>query len=130
VKRREDRAAHRVETFAYDELYRLHHWSHTNGGVTVAREPNNPLLGKLQRSLAPELRAHLQARLPEPMIPSAFLLLASLRLSTHGKVDRNALSALATPRPLGPSRAISPRTPLETAVARFWQEVLGMLAVG
>ena len=46
VKRREDHAAHRVETFAYDELYRLRHWSNTSGGVTIARSRGSASLGR------------------------------------------------------------------------------------
>jgi RHS repeat-associated protein len=52
VKRREDHAAHRVETFAYDELYRLRHWSNTSGGVTVARELRYDPIGNLEQVLS------------------------------------------------------------------------------
>jgi amino acid adenylation domain-containing protein/non-ribosomal peptide synthase protein (TIGR01720 family) len=70
-----------------------------------------------------QLRAYLKERLPEPMVPSAFVLLPSLPLTPNGKVDRGALPA---PHP-GPEPAAGgtpPRTPVEEQLARIWREVL------
>jgi amino acid adenylation domain-containing protein len=76
------------------------------------------------------LRRWLQQTLPEPMIPSAFVLLERLPLAAGGKVDRGAL-----PDP-GPSpfeagaQYVAPRTPLEETLARVWAEVLELERVG
>lgn len=83
-----------------------------------------------ERVFVSELRDHLLARLPEYMIPSAFVVLHALPLTSNGKLDRRSL-----PRPDGVSTAAdssftAPRTPVEGALARQWQELLGVQRVG
>jgi microcystin synthetase protein McyA len=46
---------------------------------------------RLAAQLIPQLRSYLQDKLPEYMIPSAFMLLSELPLSTNGKINRRAL---------------------------------------
>ena len=74
---------------------------------------------------APTLRAHLRARLPEAMIPSAFVALATFPVLASGKLDRAALPAptLAPAPAEAPSRP--PRTDGERLVAEVFAEVLG-----
>ncbi|MFI5912031.1 amino acid adenylation domain-containing protein [Dactylosporangium sp. NPDC051541] len=78
---------------------------------------------------AASLRAHLAASLPAHMVPTRFVRLERLPLTTHGKVDRQAL-----PHPLRqPLRApvsTPPRTAAEELVAQAWRDVLGVPAVG
>ncbi|AGN70717.1 hypothetical protein B2K_39560 [Paenibacillus mucilaginosus K02] len=81
-----------------------------------------------ERELAAgELRGRLAAVLPSYMIPSYFVQLAELPLTTSGKVDRRRL-----PRPDAASSAgaekgfIAPRNAVEAQLARLWQEVLGV----
>ncbi len=76
-----------------------------------------------------ELRASLAARLPEHMVPSAFVVLAALPLTSNGKVDRRALPA---PEPAADAESAftAPRTPTEEAIAAIWREVLGVPRVG
>ncbi len=78
---------------------------------------------------AAALRTALKLRLPDYMVPTAFVSLESLPLSPSGKLDRAAL-----PLP-GAARALDgdltpPRTAAERAVAAIWQDVLGVPAVG
>ncbi|WNG58278.1 amino acid adenylation domain-containing protein [Archangium gephyra] len=75
-----------------------------------------------------ELRALLRQRLPESLVPSAFVFLEALPLSSSGKVDGRAL-----PPPEPPARSSSfvpPRSPLEVSIARCWAQALGREAVG
>lgn len=75
-------------------------------------------------------RAHLAARLPAAMLPSAFVRLAALPLGPAGKVDRQALQPPSAPT-RGPAVAgRSPRTALETVLARLWAQELGANDVG
>jgi amino acid adenylation domain-containing protein len=71
------------------------------------------------------LRHFVQERLPEYMLPAAFVLLDALPRTHTGKVDRPALLA-ADQVPLHQERPFAaPRTPIEAALAAIWAEVLG-----
>src|SRR5256886_10877833 len=63
------------------------------------------------------LRKHLQARLPQYMIPSAFVLLDKLPLTANGKVDRQALPAVSFERAQPAHELAAPLTETEQAVA-------------
>ncbi|HEX8431330.1 MAG TPA: amino acid adenylation domain-containing protein, partial [Longimicrobium sp.] len=75
------------------------------------------------------LRAYLAERLPEHMVPAAFIRLDALPLSPNGKVDRKAL-----PAPEGGAFSAREYEPplgaTETALAEIWAEVLGVERVG
>ncbi|MET0397710.1 MAG: amino acid adenylation domain-containing protein [Longimicrobiaceae bacterium] len=75
-----------------------------------------------------ELRAWLRERLPEYMVPAAFVAVDAIPLTPNGKVDRRALPAPEPSRPAAERAA--PRTPLEAEVAAIWTEVLGGEPVG
>jgi acyl carrier protein len=77
-----------------------------------------------------ELRARLRERLPEYMIPSAFVFLDELPLSPSGKVDRRALPAPDESRPALASAFLAPRTEVERVVANIWRRLLGIEQVG
>ncbi|MGH7828614.1 MAG: phosphopantetheine-binding protein, partial [Candidatus Binatia bacterium] len=69
-------------------------------------------------------------KLPDYMVPSAFVFLDSLPLTPNGKVDRRALPA---PDPNGREREetfVAPRTPTEETLARIWSQLLGAERVG
>jgi amino acid adenylation domain-containing protein len=76
-----------------------------------------------------QLRAYLQARLPDYMIPAHFVKLDALPLTPNGKIDRKALPQ---PEHLAATEAdyAAPRTPVEERLARIWTEVLGIERVG
>jgi amino acid adenylation domain-containing protein len=77
-----------------------------------------------------QLRNYLQERLPDYMVPSAWVTLDALPLTTNGKVDRKALSAPDSRRPQLSSAYIAPRSAIERDIAAVWQEVLGIENVG
>ncbi len=77
-----------------------------------------------------DLRSHLQQKLPEYMVPSAFVLLEGLPLTPNGKVDRNALPAPAAVPLQRDDEDSIPRTPTEITLATIWQEVLRIKQVG
>jgi len=77
-----------------------------------------------------ELRAHLGSKLPDYMIPSAFVLLEALPLTSSGKVNSQALplptyAQLATGKDF-----VAPRTDVEKQLAAIWAEVLKRDTVG
>ncbi|SDH69973.1 non-ribosomal peptide synthetase [Nonomuraea jiangxiensis] len=70
-----------------------------------------------------DLRAHLRARLPEAMIPAAFVFVPDFPVLPSGKLDRAALPPPA--RPTGEAtRRIPPRTPAEHVLHAIWTELL------
>ncbi|HEV2147503.1 MAG TPA: amino acid adenylation domain-containing protein, partial [Longimicrobiaceae bacterium] len=78
---------------------------------------------------AESLRGHLQERLPEHMVPAAYVHLEALPLTPNGKVDRRAL-----PAPEGDAYARrgyeAPQGEVEQALAEIWAEVLRLERVG
>ena len=77
-----------------------------------------------------ELRSFLAERLPDYMVPSAFVALDTLPLTPNGKVDKKALPEPAR----GPARrgenGKAPRDLLETQLAHIWESVLGKRPIG
>ncbi|RKG88709.1 amino acid adenylation domain-containing protein, partial [Corallococcus terminator] len=90
-------------------------------GYVVAREEAPDTL---------ELRRWLLTRLPEPLVPSAFLALEALPHTPNGKVDRRALPDVESSG--GDARAayVAPRTPVEERLAEVLAQVLGLPRVG
>ena len=75
-----------------------------------------------------ELRERIKGQLPDYMVPSAFVMMKTLPLTSNGKLDRSALPA---PEQAQPERAyVEPRTPSERVVAQIWAEVLKLERVG
>jgi amino acid adenylation domain-containing protein len=83
---------------------------------------------------ASELRRYVRERLPEYMVPAAFVMLERMPLTSNGKIDRRAL-----PEPVaggvegggaGEGARREARTAVEEVVAGIWAEVLGVEQVG
>jgi amino acid adenylation domain-containing protein len=76
------------------------------------------------------LRSYLRERLPDYMVPAAFVMLAELPLTANGKVDRQAL-----PLPDWNSQElkdsfVAPRSDVEETLAAIWRDLLGIERVG
>ncbi|HET6763277.1 MAG TPA: amino acid adenylation domain-containing protein, partial [Longimicrobiaceae bacterium] len=71
-----------------------------------------------------ELRGHLKQRLPEHMVPSAFMVLDALPMTPNGKVDRRALPEPEVATAIDVN--VAPATPTEQALADIWRDVLGV----
>jgi acyl carrier protein len=77
---------------------------------------------------ASELRSYLRQRVPDYMIPAAFVMLGEMPLTINGKVDRRALPA---PGEQPRESVYQPsRTPVEEVLAEIWAEVLKVERVG
>jgi len=90
---------------------------------------NDPLQGRLQRSLVPELRERLRDAVPDYMMPSAFVILDAFPLTPNGKVNRKALPAPERKR--GEQEIyVAPRTDVEEQLVDIWADVLGIKQIG
>lgn len=85
--------------------------------------------GEAQQSeLREALKSHLKSQLPDYMVPTHLILLASMPLTTNGKLDRRALPA---PDPeLNRQQYVAPSNELEVTLAQIWCEVLNVEQVG
>jgi len=128
---------HRIELGEIEAVLGLH--AGVREAVVVAREDvpgDKRLVAYLvvaQEQRAPstgELRSYLKQKLPEYMVPQAFVMLDALPLTPNGKVDRRALPAPDEARPELAQQYVAPRNAVEEVVADIWAEVLKVEQVG
>jgi acyl carrier protein len=77
-----------------------------------------------------ELRDFLNKKLPEYMLPSVFVFLEALPLTSNGKVDRRALPAPENLRPELATNYQAPHSEVEKTIAQVWKQVLQIEKVG
>jgi len=77
-----------------------------------------------------ELRSFLKQKLPDYMIPAAFVALDALPLTANGKVDRRALPDPGQTRSAAQETYEAPRTAMESVIAEIWRDVLHLDRVG
>ncbi|QSQ16101.1 non-ribosomal peptide synthase/polyketide synthase [Myxococcus landrumensis] len=101
--------------------------------VVLREDASSPrLVGYLVAASEVDLqavRAALAARMPEFMVPSAFVVLPALPLSPNGKVDRKALPA-PEQKARDAADFLEPRTAPQQTLATIWAELLGVPRVG
>ncbi|MBE9115230.1 amino acid adenylation domain-containing protein [Lusitaniella coriacea LEGE 07157] len=90
-------------------------------GYIVSEERQEPEIS--------ELRDFVREKLPDYMIPAAFVLLDSLPLTPSGKIDRRALPEPDLDEAFS-AQFIAPRNEIETEIAGIWANVLGRDRVG
>jgi amino acid adenylation domain-containing protein len=78
----------------------------------------------------PTLREYLKERLPQYMVPSAFVVMERLPLTANGKVDRQGLAALPLESAAPAQDFVAPRTETEKALAIIWSQVLKVEHIG
>ena len=91
---------------------------------------NTPLQAMSTTHLVSLLRQHLGSKLPEYMVPSAFVMLNALPLTPNGKVDRRALPSAEGLRPELETAYVMPQTELEQTIANIWHKALNVEKVG
>ncbi|PSM49079.1 amino acid adenylation protein [Chroococcidiopsis sp. CCALA 051] len=91
---------------------------------------NNPLKADKIDDLAIQIRSFLKEKLPEYMIPSAFVMMEALPLTPNGKVDRRSLPEPKNTRPALTQAYVSPSTSIEQQIAEVWSQILEIEQVG
>ncbi len=79
---------------------------------------------------AKELRTFIQSKLPDYLMPSAFVMVDALPLTANGKVDRRALPVPEFDLPATIDTFLAPRNEVELQLAEIWERVLGVRAIG
>jgi amino acid adenylation domain-containing protein len=77
-----------------------------------------------------DLRGFLKEKLPNYMVPSAYVALDALPLTPNGKVDRRALPEPEGLRPELETAYVAPRNEIEQTLADIWQELLAVVQIG
>lgn len=89
------------------------------------------LVGQSERTASPvELRNFLRTRLPDFMLPSAFVFMTALPLTSNGKVDRRALPEPGTVGPASDRPVSEVATAFERVLMQIWIDVLGVEQIG
>ena len=78
---------------------------------------------------AAALRPHLQANLPDFMLPTAFHVIESLPMTPSGKVDHKVLLAMNAPAVASMGEVEGPRNEIESLLCKLWEEALGLPVV-
>ncbi len=125
----------RVELGEIEEVLNQH--PGVEASVVVAREdtPGNKrlaayLVNRNGAIGASELREYLRIKLPDYMVPAAFVTLHQFPLTPNGKVDRKALPKPDSEAVLDKDKFVAPSTPTEMALTEIWCEVLGLKHIG
>jgi len=96
--------------------------------LTDTIQPVSPALASAL-SVA-ELRSYLKEKLPEYMLPSAFVVMERLPVNANGKIDRQSLPAPSHERPELQATFIAPSTEAEKILAGIWRRVLKVENIG
>lgn len=91
---------------------------------------NNPLQANEISNLIPEVRAFLQEKLPDYMIPALFVVMENFPLTPNGKIDKRSLPEPQKERPALTVPYVRPSTPLEKQLTEIWSEILDIENVG
>ncbi len=89
---------------------------------------NDPRRRRTTAARLEALSAFVRDRLPEAMVPSRFVALEALPLTTNGKIDRAALPSVEVPG--GCDGAAEPQNAIEVAIAAVWMQMLALDVVG
>ncbi|WP_445304857.1 amino acid adenylation domain-containing protein [Microcoleus sp. Pol17C2] len=127
---------YRIELGEIEQTLRQH--SAVRDAVAIAREDGSGnkrlvayvVLNQDKLPSISNLRGYLQEKLPEYMVPAAFVMLESLPLTPNGKIDRKALPAPDRDRPELEEAFAAPTTAIEKTLAEIWAQVLGLEQVG
>ncbi len=126
----------RIELGEIEQALRQH--ASVSESVVLAREdtPGDKRLaayvvpGAGKEFSAGELRSFLKDKLPDYMVPAAFVRLDALPLTPNGKVDRRALPAPDTTKVEAEQAFTAPTDALEFQMQKIWERVLNAEPIG
>lgn len=125
---------HRIELQEIESVLEQH--SAVRQAIVSAREDGSGRLAAYlvmrgaERPGVQEFRTYLEEKVPDFMVPEAFVFLDALPLTPNGKVNRRALPAPEAGRPELSEAYVKPRTSVEVELAGIWAKELGLERVG
>jgi SagB-type dehydrogenase family enzyme len=99
-----------------------------NGAAAPAFVMPNPRQHEV--SLLDALPAFLRQKLPDYMVPTAFVMMEKLPLTSNGKVDRRSLPEADVVEAHTTPTFVAPQTELGQTIAAIWQQIVGVTQVG
>ncbi|HEY0604298.1 MAG TPA: amino acid adenylation domain-containing protein, partial [Herpetosiphonaceae bacterium] len=99
-------------------------------GESTAVPGGEGLLTNQGEDLLSNLRSFLAQRLPEYMVPSAFVVLDALPLTPNGKLDRKALPVPDLSLRQLETASVPPRDAIELQLVEIWEDLLGVASIG
>jgi acyl carrier protein len=116
----------------------LHQYPAVKQCVAVAREdkPGHKyiaayvVVNEQAETSSAALHDFLRQRLPEHMIPAAFVMMDKLPVTANGKLDRQSLPAPDESQQPRVREFVAPRSPVEESLVEVWRDVLGVERVG
>jgi amino acid adenylation domain-containing protein len=103
---------------------------HALSHKSVNEYGNNPANKLSTQSLATDLRKYLASKVPDYMVPAAFVMMNTLPLTPNGKVDRKSLPAPDASTFIDGRAYAPPTNESESALAEIWAKVLRLERVG
>jgi amino acid adenylation domain-containing protein len=91
---------------------------------------NEPTLATAEEQITKDLREYLRQRLPEYMLPAAFVFMDAFPLTPNGKLDRRALPDPESPHAREDAPCVLPRNDVERKIVQIWREELGLDRIG
>jgi amino acid adenylation domain-containing protein len=89
-----------------------------------------PAAGRASECEPAALRALLSASMPDYLVPSVFVVVDALPMTTNGKIDRAALRASGARPSAGASGYVAPVDATQRVIAATWAELLGIARIG
>lgn len=109
--------------FCFDSLYESTSFKAGFYERLFAEKPAGEIPGELSAST---LKRDLSEKLPAYMVPSSYVFLKEIPLTTSGKIDRQALPAPVAVSTEQKSTYVAPRNTTEEILAEIWAQVLGL----
>lgn len=119
---------YRVELGEIEAALRSH--ADVREAVVLVREDQLVAYVAPQEADRTTLREYLKERLPQYMVPSAFVVMERLPLTANGKIDRQGLAALSFESAAAARDFVAPRTETEKALAVIWSRLLKVENMG
>ena len=126
----------RIELGEIEAVLSQHPAVHMAIAIVREDDPGDPQLVAYvtsqqdQQPVAEELKTFLRQKVPEYMIPSAFVVLEHLPMTPNGKVDRRALPRPDQSQSMKQRTYVAPRTVVEEVLVLMWHGVLNVEQIG